>query len=770
MVSISHGQAIKSGTIRHTYTANNIISLYTKCKEVTPAHKLFDEIPQRDTVSWNSMITGYVNFENLETAWELLKTMKRYGLAFDQYTFGSILKGVAFAGLLNLGQQVHSIIVKMGYEKNVFSGSALLDMYAKYNRVEDAYAVFQCIPERNSVSWNALIAGYARVGDRGTAFWLLDCMEREGEGPDDATFATILTLLNDPELYKLTMKVHAKIIKYGRASDTTACNATITAYSECGSIEDSRRVFDGVDGTRDLVTWNSMLAAYVVHSHSALGIDLFIEMQGLGIEQDMYTYTSVISACFEQEHQNQGKSLHGLVVKRGLEKAIPVSNSLIAMYLKSNNKAMDDAIKQFNSMEFKDSVSWNSILTGFSQNGLSEEALKFFGQMQSLQLEVNHYAFSAVLRSCADLATLQLGQQVHVLALKSGFESNDFVASSLIFMYSKCGVIEDARKAFEATLKDSSITWNSIIFGYAQHGQGKVALDLFSQMKEREVKPDHITFVAILTACSHIGLVEQGSCFLKSMEADFGIPPRMEHYACGVDLFGRARRIDEAKALVESMPFEPDAMVWKTLLGACRICGDIELASEAAKHLLKLEPEEHCTYVLLSNMYGHLGRWDERASVKRVMKEKGVRKVPGWSWIELKNEVHAFNAEDHSHPQCEEIYQRLGELMREIRRLGYVAHMKITVLPRISLITQIHETFLSTSCGLKFKQGVAMGGVEVGSSSAARFEGECVDEKQGGQLEDHRVLLELTVAEEEKGGVVDYDWRKVWVPSLSYPE
>ncbi|CBI21173.3 unnamed protein product, partial [Vitis vinifera] len=571
--SVNHCLAIKSGTTASIYTANNIISGYAKCGEIRIASKMFGETSQRDAVSWNTMIAGFVNLGNFETALEFLKSMKRYGFAVDGYSFGSILKGVACVGYVEVGQQVHSMMVKMGYEGNVFAGSALLDMYAKCERVEDAFEVFKSINIRNSVTWNALISGYAQVGDRGTAFWLLDCMELEGVEIDDGTFAPLLTLLDDPDLHKLTTQVHAKIVKHGLASDTTVCNAIITAYSECGSIEDAERVFDGAIETRDL-----------------------------------------------------------------------------------------------------DHVSWNSILTGFSQSGLSEDALKFFENMRSQYVVIDHYAFSAVLRSCSDLATLQLGQQVHVLVLKSGFEPNGFVASSLIFMYSKCGVIEDARKSFDATPKDSSIAWNSLIFGYAQHGRGKIALDLFFLMKDRRVKLDHITFVAVLTACSHIGLVEEGWSFLKSMESDYGIPPRMEHYACMIDLLGRAGRLDEAKALIEAMPFEPDAMVWKTLLGACRTCGDIELASQVASHLLELEPEEHCTYVLLSSMFGHLRRWNEKASIKRLMKERGVKKVPGWSWIEVKNEVRSFNAEDRSHPNCEEIYLRLGELMEEIRRLDYVAN------------------------------------------------------------------------------------------------
>lgn len=673
-IFITHCRTIKLGLLTDIYTANNILSHYTRCSYggIVLASKLFDEMAHRDTVTWNTMIAGHVNSGNCEAAWELHKVMKRCGFNTDAYAFGSILKGVACACRLDLGEQMHSLIVKMGYEENVYAGSALLDMYAKCKRVEDAFLVFQRMPQRNSVSWNALIAAFVQEGNRDTAFWLFHCMEEEGVRLDDGTFSPLLTLLNEDKFCKSTMQLHCKIIKRGVEFDNNVCNATITSYSECGSLEDAKRVFDGTVGTRDLVTWNSMLAAYLVHGREKIAFRLFLDMQQSGFEPDIYTYTSIISAC---SHKGQGRSFHGLVIKRGLEQSVPICNAVIAMYLDSSNKSVEDALNVFHSMESKDRVSWNSILTGFSQIGFSEDAPEFFRHMRYSAVEIDHYAFSAVLRSCSDLATLQLGQQIHVLTFKSGFELNDFVASSLINMYSKCGIIEDAHKSFEDSTRDSSITWNSIMFAYGQHGQGDVALNLFFQMRERKVKVDHISFVAVLTACSHTGLVEEGRYFLKSMASDYGIPPRMEHYACAIDLFGRAGHLDEAKALVESMPFKPDAMVWKTLLGACRACGDIELAAQVANHLLELEPEEHCTYIILSNMYGRLKRWDDKACMTRLMRERKVKKVPGWSWIEVNNEVHAFIADDRSHPHCKEIYQRLAELMEEIKWLDYIASL-----------------------------------------------------------------------------------------------
>ncbi|GLT56897.1 hypothetical protein SLA2020_319170 [Shorea laevis] len=299
-VLTTHCCVIKLGTFGDVYTANNLLNAYTSCKELGIAHKLFDEIPHRDTASWNTLIVGYVNYGNLVIAWEILKVMNRCEFDVDGYTFGSILKGVAYACRVNFGEQVHSVIVKTGYEENVYARSAFLDMYAKCQRVEDAYMVFEYISEPNSVSWNALIPGSSQARDHGTAFWLLDCMEKEGVRLDDGTFAPLLTLLDDSVFHKSTMQVHGKILKGSLEFENTVCNALITSYSECGSIGDARKVFDNAVGVRDLVTWNSMVAAYLAHEKEKIAFTLYLDMQKMGFESDIYTYTSIISACFEK--------------------------------------------------------------------------------------------------------------------------------------------------------------------------------------------------------------------------------------------------------------------------------------------------------------------------------------------------------------------------------------------------------------------------------------------------------------------------------------
>ncbi|MCH97612.1 pentatricopeptide repeat-containing protein [Trifolium medium] len=264
--------------------------------------------------------------------------MRISGYAFDNHTFGSILKGVARARRLELGQQLHSVMIKMRLTENVFSGSALLDMYAKCGRVDEALVVFRYMPECNYVSWNTLIAGYSRVGDLEMAFWLLRCQELEGVGIDDGTVSPLLTLLDGVEFYSLVMQLHCKIMKHGLEALSIVSNAIITAYSECCSLQDAQRVFDGAVTCRDLVTWNSMLAAYLLHKKEDLVFEIFIDMQSFGFEPDDYSYTGVISGCSVKEHKSRGESLHGLVIKRGLQVSVPISNALIAMYLAFDNR------------------------------------------------------------------------------------------------------------------------------------------------------------------------------------------------------------------------------------------------------------------------------------------------------------------------------------------------------------------------------------------------------------------------------------------------
>ncbi|CAD6266780.1 unnamed protein product [Miscanthus lutarioriparius] len=617
----SHAALLKSGASSPT-PWNQLLTAYSGSGSgLAAARRVFDEIPRPDAASWNSLLAAHVAAGAHRDAWRLLRAMHARGLAASTFTLGSALRSAAATRRPELGAQLQSFAVRCGLADNVFSASALLDVYAKCGRLSDARRVFDGMPVRNTVSWNALIAGYADSQKPAEAMDLFLEMQRVGLVPDDGTFAALLATIEGPRWFSLMQQLHGKIVKYGSALGLVVLNAAITAYSQCGALADSRKIFDGIE-SRDLISWNSILGAYAYHGMNSEAMRFFVRMmRESGIQPDMYSFTSVVSVCSEHGcDDRQGRSIHSLVIKIGLEGVTHVCNAMVAMYTRFTEYCMmEDAYKCFNSLVFKDAVSWNSMLTGYSHHGLSSDALRFFRCMRAENIRTDEFALSAALRSCSDLAVLQLGRQVHSLVIQSGFASNDFVSSSLIFMYSKCGMLGDARKSFEEADKGSSVPWNLMMFGYAQHGQAQTVTDLFNEMLDLEVPLDHVTFVALITACSHGGLVDEGSEILNTMET--------------------------------------------------RIHGNMELASDVASHLFVAEPRQHSTYVLLSSMYSGLGMWSDRATVQKVMKNRGLSKVPGWSWIEVKNEVHSFNADDRSHPRMDEIFDMLRMLLQVAQRL-----------------------------------------------------------------------------------------------------
>eukprot|EP01018_Ginkgo_biloba_P005621 Gb_23018 [translate_table: standard] len=446
-------------------------------------------------------------------------------------------------------------------------------------------------------------------------------------------------------------------------------NTMITGYVKCGSVEDARQLFDKMP-ERDGVSWNAMIAGYASRGISKEALRLFWESHLTNVKPTHFTFTSVLSACASLPDLEQGKQVHVPIIKGGLELNVFVGCALLDMYAKCGN--IEDAHRLFVRMPKGDVVSWTTIIGGYVQNGHGEEALKLFFQMRWEDVKPNQFTFASVLSACANIAALEHGKQVHVHVIQSGFESNIFVSSALVDMYAKCGSIEEAHQSFGKMHRRDLVSWTLMIAGYAQNGQGCEALQLFEQMLQAGMKPNHITFICVLSACSHSGLVDEGLRYFDSMSQDHGIAPTADHYACMIDLLGRAGHLVEAENIISNMPYEPDGSMWRALLGACRVHGNMELGKRAAERLFELEPQNAATYVQLSHIYAAAGRWDEVAKLRKLIKERGVKKDPGCSWIEVKNRVHAFVLEDRSHPQTEEIYTALEELAKQMKEAGYV--------------------------------------------------------------------------------------------------
>eukprot|EP01018_Ginkgo_biloba_P003036 Gb_26695 [translate_table: standard] len=765
-----HAHITKTGFLTDVLLGNYLVNMYAKCKHIEAARQMFDEMPRRDLITWTAIVTGYAQNGHGKEALEFFGDMRREGLEPNQFTFPSVLK--ACAGLLAVeqGKQVHYHIIKTGFETDIFVANALVDMYAKCGSIEDARQVFNRMPERNVVSWNAMFAGYAQNEHSEDAVLLFNQMQAGGIAPDQFTLSSILSACANLEDLEKGMLVHARMIKIGLESDVFARNALVDMYAKCGIIEYARQVFDKM-AKWDMVSWNAIIAGSVQYGHDKEALLLFGRMEPAGVKPNHFTLSSVLKACASITALEQGKQVHSYIVKTGFELDVYIGGGLVDMYAKC--ECIDNARNMFDKMHIQDLVSWNAMIAGYAQAGHAAEAMKIFDQILQLGMKPNQstlssvlkscsglatpeecrqvhsyiiktgtesdifmgnalvdayckcggietarkvfdqmserdvvsctsliagyaqsgqgeealdlswkmqcegikpdqFAFSSALNACASLSALEQGKQFHVHVFKAGFESDVFAGNALVNMYAKCGSIEDAHQAFDNILERDVVSWTAIIAGCAHHGQGIAALKLFEQMLKVGMKPNHITFVSVMSACNHAGLVDEGRLHFESMSRDHGIEPGTEHYACMVDLLGRAGRVDEAEKLVNEMPFKANASVWGALLGACRIHGNMDLGRRAAEHLFELEPEKSGTHVLLANMYAAAGKWDDVANVRRMMKDSRVKKEPGCSWIEVKNMVHAFVVEDRSHPQTDEIYAMLERLSRQMEEAGYV--------------------------------------------------------------------------------------------------
>eukprot|EP01018_Ginkgo_biloba_P036698 Gb_40436 [translate_table: standard] len=654
--------------VRDVFSWTSMIAGYSKGGSMEYARQLFDEMPEQNVVSWNAMIAGYAQHGYGEEALKLFCRMRWTVLNSDQFTFASVLGLCASLEDRELGKQMHVHITKTGFESDVSVGNALATMYAKCRKIESAQNVFDKMAERNVVTWNVMIAGYANQGCNKTSLKMFWEMQQACIKPTQLTFVSVLSACASLLALEPGKQVHAYIIRTGFESHVPVGNSFVTMYAKCRCIENARHVFDKIPD-RDLVSWNAMIAGYVQQDCGEEALNLFCQMQRVYVKPDQFTLASVLSGCASSETMEHGKQLHAQIIKIGFRFHVCVSNALVTMYAKC--QSIENARLTFDELPERNMVSWNAMIAGYAQHGHAEEALELFYELQKSSMTPEQFTLAIVLSACATLAVGDYGKQVHSYIIKSGRDSVS-VDNALITMYAKCGIIEDSHGVFHKMPEQDIVSWNAMVGGYAQHGYAKEAIHIFEAMLKAGINPDHITFIGILCACSHAGLVDEGCHYFDSMSRDHTITPRLKHYACMIDLLGRAGLLDKAESFIHSMPFEPDASVWWALLSASRVHGNMQLGKHAAEFLFELEPENPAIYVLLSNIYAVAGRWDDVAKVRKLMKDRGVKKKPGCSWIMVKNKAHVFVVDNRSHPQTEVVYSLLDRLAQQMEEAGYV--------------------------------------------------------------------------------------------------
>ncbi|CAN0897127.1 Pentatricopeptide repeat-containing protein At3g05340 [Linum grandiflorum] len=575
---------------------------------------------------------------------------------------------------LHLGSSIHASMIKtidLSSQSLVISNS-LLSMYCKCRVLDNAVKVFDEMPLRDTISWNSLISGFLTAGEFESGLrWFKRMLNSGIYRFDQATLTTILSACDgDDELgCNVNRMIHGLVFLSGFDNDISVGNALITSYFKCGSFHSGKLVFDEMV-ERNVISWTAAISGLSQNELYEDSLTLVVEMLREGTtEPNFLTYLSGLTACSGLQAAREGSQIHGHVWKLGFQSELCIESALMDMYSKCGN--VEDAWRVFDSAAQIDEVSMTVILVGFAQNGFEEEAIQFFAKMVKAGVEIDANMVSAVLAASSSSSCSSLGEQIHSMIVKRRVDSNVFVCNGLINMYSKCGNLAESTKIFKDCNKKNSVSWNSMIAAFARHGDFSTAMQLYDEMRNERVEPTDVTFLSLLHACSHGGLLEKGIQLLTSMTEVIG--PRTEHYACIVDMLARAGLVKEALEFIEGLPVEPDVLMWQALLGGCAIRGNVEIGEKATEELLKCSPpNEAGPYVLLANIYSASGRWKERAVAIRRMKEIRGSKETGISWIEIEKGVHSFVVEDRMHPQGEEIYERLMELLGNMVDEGYV--------------------------------------------------------------------------------------------------
>ncbi|XP_009758855.1 pentatricopeptide repeat-containing protein At5g04780, mitochondrial-like [Nicotiana tabacum] len=462
--------------------------------------------------------------------------------------------------------------------------------------------------------------------------------------------------------------VHSQIIKFGYEADTLTTNMLINMYSKCGLVDFARKTFDEMP-QRTLVSWNTLMGSYIQNKDGEEVLHLFVQMQREGTQFSGFTVSGVLCACAAKFAVFESKQLHAFALKVSLESHVFVSTALLDVYAKCG--LMNDAFRVFDSMPERNDVTWSSMVAGYVQNELYEEAVMFFHRLQKSRVEHNQFTLSSIISACAAVAALLEGNQVHTIVRKTGFGANVYVASSLVDLYARCGCIKEAYMVFSNAEVKNAVIWNSMISGFARNARPLEAMTLFEKMQLAGFYPTEVTYVSVLSACGHMGLVDKGRIYFDKMKKEHNLSPNVYHYSCMVDILGRKGLVEEAKDLIENMPFAATPSMWGSVLASCRVHGNVEVAEIAAKHLFELEPNNAGNHVLLSNIYASKRRWGDVASTRKLLKDSEAKKERGKSWIQIKDKVHTFMVGERNHPSIAEVYSRLDELLVGMEKLGY---------------------------------------------------------------------------------------------------
>lgn len=671
-----HSLTIKSGFIQDTFIAAKLSNCYAKHATLESARKVFDETSQRTVYIWNSIMKCYCRERLFVKCLQLFRNMIPLGKP-DQATISITLNACSGLRELSYGRMIHGFVKKkFEMDSDLFVGSALIDMYSKGGLIGEALRVFEEYQKPDIVMWTHIVTGYQQNGESELAFGFFSLMLMEGcVSPDSITLVSVLSATAQLAIVMAGSCVHGFVIKNGFENSQSVCNALLNFYSKSGLVNAADTLFMKMK-EKDVISWATMISCYAHNGTADEAINLFNEMISKRAEPNSVSVISALQACEATCNLGQGKKIHEIATRKGLELDVFVSTALIDMYMICSSPG--EAIKLFEKIPKKDAVSWMTLLSGCVQNGLAYKSIELFVNMLSNEIQPDVNIMVKILTSCSELGVLQQLICVHSYVIKSGFEDNNFIGASLIECYSKCASLHNATKVFKAIKDKDAVIWSSMIAGYGIHGQGKEALELFNYMvKISKLKPTNVTFLSVLTACSHAGLVKEGIKMFNAMLNEYQITPEANHYAVMVDLFGRKGELNKAMDVINHINVSVGPQIWGTLLGACRIHHNTKLGEIVATNLFQSDSSYSSdvgNFILLSNMHAANKDWDNVEKLRTIIKRNNMTKVNGQSAIEVKSELHSFTANDRFHPETETIHGLLTSLEVIMKEEGYIVY------------------------------------------------------------------------------------------------
>ncbi|XP_020576082.1 pentatricopeptide repeat-containing protein At3g22150, chloroplastic [Phalaenopsis equestris] len=662
---------------------NSLLNMYASALDthhllvVDAVRLLFDRMPKKNVVSWNTLIGWYVRSGRPAIALDQFRRMVEAGIRPSPVSFVNVFPATVSAASVKGSNYwpdlLFGMLIKFGidYVANVFVLSSAIFIYSERSDIQSARLIFDCAVEKNVQVWNTMIGGYVQNACYEEALALfLQVLESDEVVADDVTFLASLMAISQLQDDGLGRQVHAYLIKENsKALPLILNNALMVMYSRCDDVKSAFDVF-GLMLERDIVSWNTMISAFVQKDLNFEGLRLVHEMHKAGLIADSVTVTALLSAASNLGSLSVGKETHGYLIRQGIEFEGMLSY-LIDMYAKSGCVETAGRIFDANDCDERDQVTWNAMIAGYMHNENLDRALSLFRNMLGRNCLPNHVTISLILPACDPIEGIQAGKQIHGFAIRQHLDTNVFVGTAIIDMYSKCGGIISADKVFNFMKEKNRVTYTTMLSGFGQHGLGERALSLFEDMQSLGIKPDAVTFVAIISACSYSGLIDEGLAVFESMEA-FGIVATTEHYCCVVDLLGRAGRVEKAYEFVRYLGESGNQVgIWGSLLAACKLHGKYELGKLVSRRLFDMENQNENGsagyHVLMSNVYAEEGRWDGVRRLRQEMKGRGLMKEPGSSWIEVRDASHRFMSRDKDHPESDRIHAMLDGLASDMR-------------------------------------------------------------------------------------------------------